>query len=163
MTVFDYAVFAVVALSVVLGAFRGAVREVMHLVGWVAAFVLATGYAPAASAFLPAEVSHPGIRLAAAFLALFLATLLLAVGLALLLGELVKSAGLRPADRAAGAGFGLLRGGVIVVAGVLLAGLTTLPQERFWKQALLSGPLEAMALRLAPLLPDEVARRIRYE
>lgn len=163
MTVFDYVVFAAVALSMALGAFRGVVREVMHLAGWVAAFVLATGYAPAASAFLPAEISHPGIRLAVGFVALFLATLLVAIGLSLLMGELVKSAGLRPADRVAGAGFGLLRGGVIVVIGVLLAGLTTLPRERFWKQALLSGPLEAVALQVVPLLPDEVARKIRYE
>src|SRR5512134_3658726 len=151
MTVFDYVVFAVVALSMVLGAFRGVVREVLHLVGWVAAFVLATGYAPVASTYLPAEVSHPGIRLAVTFLALFLATLLAVAGFALLVGELVKSAGLRPVDRVAGAGFGLLRGGVIVVIGVLLAGLTTLPRERFWKQAMLSRPLEAAALQVVPL------------
>lgn len=162
MTGFDYAVLAALLLSVLLGGFRGMIREVIHLGGWIAALLLAVGFAGAFSAALPQELGHPALRLAAAFAILFLGTLLVTSALALVLGELVKSAGLGLADRLLGAGFGLARGVVIVLGCVLLAGLTTLPREPFWKQALLSPPLETAALMVVPLLPEELGRKIRF-
>lgn len=162
MTGFDYAVLAVIALSVLLGGFRGMIRELIHLGGWIAALLAAAGFSGAFSAALPPELGHPALRLAAAFAILFLGTLLVASALALVLGELVKSAGLAFADRLLGAGFGLARGVAIALGCVLLAGLTTLPREPFWRNAVLSPPLEAAAQMVTPLLPEELGRNIRY-
>lgn len=162
MTGFDYAVMAALTLSVLLGGFRGMIREVIHLGGWIAALLLAVGFAGTFSAALPQELGHPALRLVAAFAILFLGTLLVTSALALVLGELVRSAGLGVADRLLGAGFGLARGVVIVLGCVLLGGLTTLPQEPFWKQAVLSPPLETAAIMVLPFLPDELGRKIRY-
>ena len=44
MAWFDYAVLTVLGLSLVLGAFRGILRELVSLAGWIAAFVLATAF-----------------------------------------------------------------------------------------------------------------------
>jgi membrane protein required for colicin V production len=162
VTPFDYVVLTAVALSVLLGALRGMIREVIHLGGWIAALLLALGFARTFSASLPEELAQPELRLAAAFAILFLGTLLVTSALALVLGELVKSAGLGLADRLLGAGFGFARGFALVLGCTLLAGLTTLPQERYWKNALLSPPLEAAAMLLVPLLPEELGDRIRY-
>ena len=41
MTGFDYAIIAILAASVVLGAWRGMVSEVMSLAAWVVAFLVA--------------------------------------------------------------------------------------------------------------------------
>ncbi|WP_420010323.1 CvpA family protein, partial [Vibrio parahaemolyticus] len=41
MTIFDYIVIAVVVLSVILGLFRGMVKEVLSLANWVLAFWVA--------------------------------------------------------------------------------------------------------------------------
>jgi membrane protein required for colicin V production len=46
MTAFDYLVLGIVGLSVLVSVLRGAVREVMALGGWVAAFLVANTFAP---------------------------------------------------------------------------------------------------------------------
>ena len=45
----------------------------------------------------------------------------------------------------------------------LAAGLTSLPRTDFWKQAMLSDSLQAMAQRALPLLPANVAKYVRFE
>jgi membrane protein required for colicin V production len=49
---------------------------------------------------------------------------------------------------------------VLVV--VVLAGLTPLPREPFWRDALLSGPFETTAMALRPYLPEGLASRMKY-
>ena len=46
---------------------------------------------------------------------------------------------------------------------VLLAGLTRLPEDRGWRDAMLSQPLEVLALLVRSYLPAELARKIRYD
>ena len=45
MTWLDYAVIGVLALSIAWGAWRGLVREIMSLAGWVIAFLAANLFA----------------------------------------------------------------------------------------------------------------------
>jgi membrane protein required for colicin V production len=163
MTGFDYAVIAVVALSSLLAAWRGAVREAFHLAGWIAAFVAARGYAGALSAAVPGDFGYPALKLAGAFMVLFLAVLIGFGLLGLLVSKLVKTAGLGLADRMLGTFIGLARGVIIVVGVVLLAGLTSLPREPFWRDAMLSRPLELAALEVRPWLPADMASKIRYQ
>ena len=58
---------------------------------------------------------------------------------------------------------GLAKGLVILVGLTLAAGLTSLPRTDFWKQARVSGSLQAMAQRALPLVPADVAKYIRFE
>ena len=74
----------------------------------------------------------------------------------------MKTAGLDWIDRLLGAVFGAVRGGVIVLAVVMLAGLTSLPRQPVWKNAVLAPPLEAGALVVAGHLPAAIRDRIRY-
>lgn len=163
MTFFDYAILLIVGLSVLLSIMRGLVREALALLAWVAAFWIATAYAVDISRLLPASIPTEPIRLLAAFVILFLAALLLVSLVTMALTELVKTLGLGAMDKGLGAIFGLARGMLIVTVLVLLAGLTALPKQAFWRNAMFSAPLEAMALVVKPWLPDELGRRISYE
>ncbi|PZP57239.1 MAG: colicin V production protein, partial [Azospira oryzae] len=51
---------------------------------------------------------------------------------------------------------------LIVLVGVLLAGLTSVPREPFWREATLSAPLEALATSVKGWLPQQVSQRIRF-
>ena len=163
MSGFDIAVLAVIGLSILLAALRGAVREAFHLGGWIIAFLVSSAYAGALSLALPAVIEHPGLRMAISFVLLFIGTLILAALVGLLVSKVARSAGLGFADRMLGAIFGLARGLLIVVAVVLVAGLTSLPREPFWREARLSDPLEVIALRLRPYLPEDLSRKLRYD
>lgn len=163
MTLFDYLVIAVVGLSVILSVFRGAIREVLALLSWLTAFVAAQAYAGTIAAYLPSSLQNVSIRLLVGFVIVFLLVLILSALLALAISKLVRAVGLGPLDRGMGAIFGLLRGMLAVLIVVLLCGLTSAPQHPVWREAMLSPPLEAMAVSIKPLLPDDLSRRISYE
>lgn len=162
MTVFDYGVLAIVGLSSLLSMMRGFLRESLSLAGWVAAFFVARLYTTELAPLLPNAIPTDALRMLAAFLILFLATLLVSSLLAIALSEVFKKVGLGWLDRWLGAIFGLARGVIIVGVLVLLAGLTSIPQDARWRNAMFSAPLEAMVTHALPWLPQAVASHIRY-
>jgi membrane protein required for colicin V production len=163
MTVFDLIVIAIVAVSVGISIWRGMVREVLALASWIGAFWLAKELAAFAATWLPGSLTNPGMRLMLGFIAVMLASLLVFSLLGMLAVHLVKVSGLTASDRMLGAAFGLLRGVLIAVTVVLLGGMTSAPREPYWRDALLSAPLEAAALWVKPWLPRDVARRVSFE
>jgi membrane protein required for colicin V production len=98
-----------------------------------------------------------------AFVAIFLAVLVAMGLIAMLLSALIKTVGLGFIDRMLGSVFGLVRGLLIVLMVVLLAGMTTLPQEPLWQKALLSKTLEKAVGLTLPWIPQELSKRINYE
>jgi membrane protein required for colicin V production len=98
----------------------------------------------------------------AGYAAVFLVILVLVSIAAVVISKLVKAAGLGVEDRLLGAFFGVARGALIVTVLMLLAGLTSLPRQPAWRMALLSPPLEALAMQVREWLPDELSQRIRY-
>ena len=162
MTWVDYAVFGVTAASLLWGAWRGLVREVMSLAGWVIAFLAANLLAGPVAETLPQSITRPELRLVVAYIAVFVFALLTTKLFGLVVAKLVEKVGLGGVDRALGGLFGLLRAALIVVAFALLSGLTALPTTAAWKESL-SGPwLAAAALALAPWLPPALTERLRY-
>lgn len=163
MTWIDYAVLAIIGISVLFSVVHGLVRELMALASWIAAFMVAQIYAADAALLLPAAISNQSLRLLVAFLGVFLTVLLAMTVLAIVISRLVRSAGLGLADRALGAVFGLVRGLAIVMMVVLLAGLTALPRQQAWRQAISSGPLVALANVVKVWLPYGLSKHINYD
>jgi membrane protein required for colicin V production len=162
MTLFDYTVLTIVGASVVLSVMRGFTRELLALLAWVAAFIVATGASGTVAGWLANSISDESLRALTAFVAVFVGTLLLVSIAGLLLSQAVRRAGLGVEDRLLGAVFGLARGLLIVLVAVLLAGLTPLPRQPAWVNAMLSPPLEALAGALKPWLPQVFSRNISY-
>jgi len=55
-----------------------------------------------------------------------------------------------------------LRGGLVVLVFVLVAGLTTLPRQDWWQNAALAPALAVAATTAAPWLPEAWAQRLDY-
>ena len=162
MTAFDYAVLAVLGLSLLLGVWRGLASEVLALAAWIVAFVVGKTFAPEMAPVFAEWLKEPALRYAAAFAIIAVIVLAAAAIGRLLVAKLLRAVGLGPLDRLLGALFGIVRGAVIVMLFVLVGGMTTQPQESWWRQAKLAPPLETAALATRPWLPPEVAKRIRY-
>jgi membrane protein required for colicin V production len=161
MSGFDYAVVAILALSVIFGWWRGLVYEVLSLAGWVVALVVSRMFAEDLAQLLP--LSQQYLNLIVSYALLFVLTLIASGIVAWLVSKLVKLVGLRWLDSSLGALFGALRGVLVLLVLVLLAGLTGLPQQTFWRSAGLSRPMEHMALQAKSWLPDNVAQKIHYQ
>ena len=162
MTVFDYAVLAVVAASLLLGAWRGIVSEALALAAWVIAFFAGRAYAPELAPVLAAWLKDPALQYIAGFAVIVIVVLILAALLRFAASKLLRAIGLGTLDRMLGAMFGVARGVLVVLVCVLIGGLTPLPQQIGWREAWLSAPLETAILAIKPWLPQAVARRIRY-
>jgi len=163
MTLVDIAVAVIVGLSVLLSLIRGLVREVLALAAWVVAFLSANLLAAPVAPWLPDVIPSEELKLMAGFICVFVAVLIAMSVLAILASKLVKSAGLGVEDRLLGGAFGLARGMLVVIVIVLLAGLTSLPRQAVWRNAVLSGPLETLAVHSKAWLPADLAQRITYE
>ena len=162
MTIFDYLVLFVLITSVVISTLRGLVKEILSLLGWIVAFVVANAYGAALAPLLPDVFPGETARLIAAFIALFLGVRILMGLLSLAIGAVVAATGLSLADRGLGGLFGLARGIVIVLAGVILCGMTAIPQQPFWEQALLSPIAETGARTVKPFLPAAMAQHVHF-
>ena len=162
MTIFDYLVLFVLVSSVVISTLRGLVKEILSLLGWVVAFVVANAYGAKLAPMLPDLLPGETARLILAFIVLFLGVRILMGLLSLAIGALVEASGLSLADRGLGGLFGLARGIVIVLAAVILCGMTSIPQQAFWKDALLSPMAETGVRTVKPFLPAALAQHVRY-
>lgn len=162
MTIFDYAVVAVLAISVLLGIWRGVVSEILALAAWVVAFLVARVEAPVVAQWLSGQIAEPGIRLAVAYIIVFVGILIAFTFARMLLSRLLSAVGLGALDRLLGGVFGVLRGLLVVLIGVMLAGMTSLPKQPWWQAAALARPLETAVLAAKPWLPAEAAKRIRF-
>jgi membrane protein required for colicin V production len=163
MTTFDYAVLVIVGISILISVLRGLVREVLALLAWVAAFATATLVGADVGAMMPRAIPTEELRLLTWFLIVFVGVLLVMSLAAMTISRLVKGAGLGVEDRMFGMLFGLARGALIVLVLVLLGGLTPLPRDPMWRNAMLSSPLESLAVYVKAWLPGDLSRRIKYD
>lgn len=163
MSMLDIIVVLVLVLTVVLGLMRGLVVTLFSLAAWMLAFLLGKWGAVMVAPLLPIAVENPAIRYFAGFTVVFLVVLIGVLLLGHAMASLVKAVGLGSADKVLGGVLGLTKGLVILVGLTLAAGLTSLPRTDFWKQAALSGTLQGMAVRALPLIPDDMAKYVRYE
>lgn len=160
MTGFDVAVIAILLASLSLGLWRGLVYEVLSLLGWPLAFILSRVFANDVAPMMPG--GQETMRTALAYAAVFVAALIIWGILVWLVSKLIKAIGLGWPDRVLGGIFGVLRGGLVVLALVWMAGLTQMPEQAFWRDARTASLAEDVALWSKVWLPDNIARRIHY-
>lgn len=162
MTSFDYLVFFVLICSIVISTMRGLIKEILSLLSWIVSFFIANAYGETLADLLPALIPGQTVRLIVAFISLFIGVRLLMSLLTMAVDAMIKASGLALADRGLGGLFGLGRGLIIVLAVVLTCGLTSIPQQSFWKDALLSPLAESAAHTAIPFLPGNFAQHIRF-
>lgn len=150
----DYTLLVIIALSAVYSIFRGFIREMLSLIGWVLAFWVAIKFSAALASYLEPMISVPGIRFGAAFLLLFLSIIVGTVFVNRLIYGLIKLGGLRGFDRLIGAGFGLARGVLIVAVLVFLGGWSPLAQEPIWQESIMVGYLQKFTTWVSASIPE---------
>lgn len=159
----DIAILALIVLSAVLSLFRGFVKEALALASWLVALWVAMVFYENFAAVLAKWIAEPSLQKIIAFTVLFITVLLLGAAINYLAGKLVSKTGLAGTDRMLGVVFGVARGAVIVAILVLLAGLTPVPQDPWWRESQFIGHFQQLALMLRGLLPAEIAGYISYD
>ena len=158
MAAADWIFLAVLAFSMLLGAWRGLVYEVLSVLGWAVSFYAAQYFAPVVAGWLPLQSSSETVRYAAAFVLVFVAAVFAAGGLAFLFKKLIEAIGLRPVDRTMGAAFGLVRGVILLLAAAVVINMTALEKSVWWQESKGAPLLSATLKGLKPALPQQFAK-----
>lgn len=156
----DLTLLAALLLSVIVGLVRGFVFELLSLAGWVAAWMAAQWFAPEVAPHLPVGTPDSALNLGAAFAVTFLAALIVWGIAARLLRMLIRATPLSVIDRLLGAAFGVLRGGVLLLAVAMVIDLTPLAKSAVWQQSRGAVALQAVLKGLLPMLPPEVSEHL---
>ncbi|MDI1272456.1 CvpA family protein [Polaromonas sp.] len=158
MAVADWAFLGVLVVSLLIGAWRGLVYEILSVLGWALSFYVAQWFAPAVAAVLPLQSASDPVRYAAAFVLIFIVSVFLAGLLAVLFKKLVEAIGLRPVDRTLGAAFGLVRGVILLLAVTVVVNMTAFKTSAWWQESVGAGVLTAAVKGLKPVLPEQFAK-----
>jgi membrane protein required for colicin V production len=158
MLTLDWIFLAIVGFSMVLGLWRGLVFEVLSVISWIAAFVLAQWFAPDVAQWLPMAGATEVVRYAAGFLLVFVAVVFTGGLVAFVLKKLVAAVGLSPADRMLGAVFGAVRGVLLLLVIAVVAGMTPVHTAPWWREAV-GAQWATIALQgMKPVLPREFGK-----
>lgn len=158
MPVLDWIFVAVLVISLMVGAWRGLVYELLSLVNWIAAFVLAQWLAPDVAHYLPLSNATEVVRYGAGFVVVFVVALFAGGLLAFGVRKLVEAVGLRPVDRVLGAAFGLARGTVVLLALAVVAGMTPVVKSPWWQESTGAGVATVALKGLKPVLPEDFGK-----
>ncbi|MBL4774854.1 MAG: CvpA family protein [Mariprofundus sp.] len=110
MNFIDYILIAIVGLSMVLSLWRGFVREVISLIGLVAAFLIASRLSGQTGDFLGQWVSNGTVADIVGFVLIFIVVMIVVGLIGAIICRLVDLAALSATDRTLGIFFGAARG-----------------------------------------------------
>ena len=163
MTWPDYAIMGAIAISILVGALRGFMKEVFSLVVWATAFIIAYQYGGDVAALMDDHIALASARTAMGFTGLFIVVLLIGGLLNYLVGRLVESTGLNGTDRLLGGVFGAARGLALVVAVLLIAGFTPIPADPWWKDSQMIQRLMPFIEWSSGFLPEKVSEHLEFD
>jgi membrane protein required for colicin V production len=162
MTVLDFIIVGIIAISSLISVLRGFLKEAFSLAAWMLAGAAAFMLSARLSVLVPDAVDSPTVRLGITSVTIFIITLFAGGMINFLLHKAAVKVGLSGTDRLLGVVFGVVRGVVIVVFLIVLAGLTPIPNESWWQESVLIEHFVEVAGWLQSILPDDLARYLSF-
>ena len=152
----DLVLLGLVGLSVIVGFWRGFIKEVFALAVWIFAFLAAFHFSGLVADRLEPWVTVPSAQQGLAFAGIFLLVLITGGLLTWLISQLVEKTGLSGTDRVFGAVFGAARALILLLALIIVAGFTPVPQDPWWQESRVIQGLMPLADWSAGFLPESV-------
>lgn len=158
LNILDIVIVSIIAISSLIGVFRGLVRELMSLVGWIVSAWLAWRYAYVLAPVFDSVLESSDVRKAASFITIFLVSLVLFALLSYFISKIMSKSALKGMDRTLGMLFGLLRGVIIIAVLAILIQSTQFAKETWWTESILKDYFLLIAAYGMSIMPAEVSR-----
>ncbi len=160
MSIVDIAIIVVIAVSSLIGLYRGFIREFFSLVSWLLALYVAWTFAGSAAVYLESYLDQPDFRVVVSFAGIFVLGLMVLSVISHFLQNLLAFAALIGVDRYLGMLFGVARG-VIIVALMIMAGtFMDFASQPWWKTSLLADYLSPVIDLIRGLLPENLSQLV---
>jgi len=141
----DCGILILMGISIVMGIFRGFVRETLSLVTWGMAVWVAIAYHESAAQLWLTRIPMLGVRLLVAIVLLVLLVLIIGGVLGYLITRLIRFTGFGVTDRIVGILFGFVRGAVLVALAVMIVTPTPFSRDKLWKESALVPRFEPLS------------------
>lgn len=158
LNILDIIIISIIVISGLVGVFRGLVREVMSLVGWIVSVWLAWRFAYVFAPVFDSIIESSDVRKAAAFISIFLLSLVMFALLSYFISKIMSKSALKGMDRTLGMLFGLLRGAIIIAVLAMLIQSTQFAKEAWWTGSMLKDYFLLLAAYGMSTMPAEVSR-----
>jgi membrane protein required for colicin V production len=155
LTGWDWFVLTIVFLSVAFGVWRGMIRTIFALLGWVAALLGTPFLLP-----IVAPVVAPMFNLESTWVLavpIFIVLFIVVRFIGGLIAAGLSKAGLGSVDRLFGALLGVARAAIVIAVVALVAKQFGLHEQAMWKQSISRPFMDAMVYWLEPLLPERLS------
>ena len=161
MSVVDITILAVLAVSLLIGLFRGFIREILSLFSWLGAIWIAYNFATVAAGYLEPYIDQPPLRVVVGFAGIFITALISFSIVSYLLYRLLSIAGVSGIDRSLGSLFGLIRGLVVIAVLILAANFMDFTSQPWWKDSFLVVYFDPITEFIRSLLPADIADYVK--
>lgn len=155
MNFFDYILIGIVGLSMVLSLWRGFVREMISLIGLIAAFLLASRTSGYAGEFLTQWIPNGTVSDIAGFVLVFVLVMLVVGIVGAIVRKLVDMADLTATDRTLGMFFGIARGLLLIAVSFLIYTSYSKSEPAWAKESLLTPYAIQLGDLLGQAIPEE--------
>jgi membrane protein required for colicin V production len=145
-------------VSISLGLWRGFVYEVLAVLNWLLALLLAQWLGEDVGHWLPLEGQPEALVRVVGYVLVFVVSVFVGGLVVWAIPKLVEQAGLRPVDRMLGAAFGVLRAAILMLALTVGVLMTSFRQSAWWEESYAAHASVWALQQLRPLLPAGVAQ-----
>ncbi len=153
---FDWIIAAIFLVSILVGIFRGFIKESLSLVSWILAIWLAFNFCNQAGEFIHQyiEIPAPKFREWAGFALVFISTLFVFSVITYIVTKVFVRGPIKGIDRVLGLGFGGVRGAAIVVALLVVAKGFGMESSDWWQNSQHIGKFEPFIETVEELFPN---------
>lgn len=153
---FDWIIAAVLVVSILVGLFRGFIKESLSLISWILAIWLAFNFCAQAGEFIHQYINIPApkFREWAGFALVFVSTLFVFSVITYVITKVFVRGPIKGIDRVLGLGFGALRGAAIVVAVLVVARGFGMDSSEWWQNSQHIAKFKPFMTVVEELFPD---------
>ncbi len=161
MSIVDIAISIIVLGSLLVGLFRGFIREILSLFSWLVSIWIAYRYASWGAVYLDPYFDQAVLRFVVAFAILFIVCLILFSMGSYLVYRLLAITGITGVDRSLGSLFGFARGVVIMALFILCARFMDFTSQPWWQESMLIHYFTPVTEFIRSLLPNDIAELVK--
>jgi membrane protein required for colicin V production len=162
MTYIDYVLISIILLSLFFGCYRGFVKELLSLIGWVLAFYLSNRFAEFFVTILPFEF-EASVKFIVSYLSIFIAVLIFSSLIIKALNKFFKHIGLGFSNFILGGLFGIFRGILAVYLLIFLVERTYFVVNPVWLYSPTVPIVKLFVEKTLSYLPNEWSNKVKYE
>ncbi len=156
----DIVIIALFVISILIGIYRGFVKETLSVVSWALAAVVAFRYGEQASAYIKPYIQQEPLDLAIAYVAVFLISLIVFSVISHLISQIFDSSGMKGIDRSIGSIFGAIRAAAIIVILVLVGRFMAMDNQQWWMDSQFIPYFEPLVEWFKSFLPADIISKI---